>query len=528
MDGTQFGRYRLERLIGEGGMGQVYQAYDTEKNRTVALKVLPEHAAGHRDYQERFRREAHSAAGLREPHIVPIHDYGEIDGRLFLDMRLIEGTDLKILLARHGPMPAAMAVTVVDQVAAALDAAHAAGLIHRDVKPSNILVAARGFVYLIDFGIARAASDVGLTSTGSTIGTLAYMAPERFTTGTTDVRADVYALACVLYECLTGAQPYPGESLEQQIAAHLTVAPPMPSRTRDTVSEGFDLVIARGMAKDPTARYASAGALAAAAHHALRHGNPQPNPPAGTPPGQQTLAYTAQTVHRQQHTSPVPTTVPGPATLTDPYSGSPAGIAHATPSVRRPAKQVVLLVAIVVLAVSVAAAGYVAVTSRTTDSASSQTFSSSASLASAGEVSTAAAPSNPAWPGPLGMGLAPSPELPPNLPQWALQNTWNLTTRAFADEWSKAPGPGQSRFPATMNGCNNQRFLVRWRAVNPNATVLATNLNAIDSSGEQVTGNAGWMDLDGCHTPAFQFSDSKDASNLTDVAIAIQQWQPAP
>ncbi|MFC9355159.1 protein kinase [Rhodococcus sp. NPDC057014] len=528
MDGTHFGRYRLERLIGEGGMGQVYRAYDTEKNRTVALKVLPEHAAGHRDYQERFRREAHAAAGLREPHIVPIHDYGEIDGRLFLDMRLIEGTDLKTLLARHGPMPAAMAVTVVDQVAAALDAAHAAGLIHRDVKPSNILVAARSFVYLIDFGIARAAGDVGLTSTGSTIGTLAYMAPERFTTGATDARADVYALACVLYECLTGVQPYPGESLEQQIAAHLTVPPPQPSRTRDMVSAGFDQVIARGMAKDPTARYPSAGGFAAAAHWALGPGTPQPKPPVETPLGQQTLAYTVQTGHRPQHTTPVPSSVPGP-TLTDPYSGPPAGIAHAAPSVRRPAKQVVLLVAIVILAVAVAAAGYVAVASRTTDSASSQPFSSATVPASASEPSTAKeVPSNAAWPGPLSMGLAPSPELPQSLPQWALQNTWNLTSRAFADQWSTAPGPGHGRFPATMNGCNNHRFLVRWRVVNPNATVIATNLNAVDSPGEQVTGTAGWMDLDGCHTPAFQFSASTNASNLTDVAIAIAQWQPAP
>jgi serine/threonine protein kinase len=169
LDKAPFGRYLLHELIGEGGMGQVYRAYDTVTERIVALKVLPQHLAADRGYRERFRREAHAVAGLREPHVVPIHDCGEIDGRLYLDMRLIEGNDVKTLLGRDGPMSAAAAVSVVDQAAAALDAAHEGGLVHRDVKPSNLLVSARNFVYLIDFGIARSAGESGMTSTGAMI-----------------------------------------------------------------------------------------------------------------------------------------------------------------------------------------------------------------------------------------------------------------------------------------------------------------------------------------------------------------------
>lgn len=269
MDSTPFGHYQLQKLIGRGGMGEVYQAYDSDTDRIVALKVLPSHMAQDAAFQERFRQESHAAAGVNDPHVVPIHGYGEIDGRLYLDMRLIEGRNLGAMLANPGkPMEPARAVSLIEQVGMALDAAHKVGLVHRDVKPSNILITDNDFVYLIDFGLARCADDVGITTAGSTVGTLAYMAPERFEGGKADPRSDIYALACVLYECLTGVRPYPGESLEQQIAGHM-VSPAPKASDKDPRLAAFDEVIAKGMAKKPSKRYQSGAALTAAARAAL-------------------------------------------------------------------------------------------------------------------------------------------------------------------------------------------------------------------------------------------------------------------
>ncbi len=269
MDGTPFGHYQLQQLIGRGGMGEVYRAYDTRTDRIVALKVLPHHLANDTSFQQRFRRESQAAAGLNEPHVVPIHGFGEIAGRLYLDMRLIEGRNLGAILKESDkPLAAPFAVNVVEQVAMALDAAHDAGLIHRDVKPSNILITPRDFVYLIDFGLARSAGEESLTTAGSTLGTMAYMAPERFEGKQVDLRSDIYALTCVLYECLTGSRPYPADSLEQQISGHVVSPPPRPSAI-DPKLAAFDDVIATGMAKQPDKRYQSAGDLAAAARRAL-------------------------------------------------------------------------------------------------------------------------------------------------------------------------------------------------------------------------------------------------------------------
>lgn len=268
MEEILFGRYRLLGSLGAGGMGQVYRAYDTGTNRVVALKVLRPELAHDPGYRERFRREAQAVAQLTEPHVIPIHDYGEIDGRLFLDMRLVEGIDLGTRLAADGPFSPGGAVACVAQIAAALDAAHRAGLVHRDVKPSNILITADDFAYLIDFGIARGSDDPGLTTEGAAIGTFAYMAPERLERSDYDARADVYSLACVLYEALTGSKPFPGKSVEQQIAAHLATVPPRPSVLDGAMPAALDDVIARGMAKRPEDRFESAGAFAEAARAA--------------------------------------------------------------------------------------------------------------------------------------------------------------------------------------------------------------------------------------------------------------------
>ena len=274
MDEVAFGRYRLLSLIGEGGMGRVYKAHDTEIGRDVAIKVLPPELSTEPGYRQRFRREAHIAARLTEPHIIPIHDTGEIDGRLYLVMPIIDGIDVHTLLDREGPMSPQRAVHVIEQLAAALDAAHAAGLVHRDVKPSNALSTGDDFVYLIDFGIAHDSAATKLTQTGSIVGTWAYMSPERLNSGTADARSDVYALACVLYECLTGAQPFPGDSTEQQVVGHLTLDPPKPTGLNAAIPAGFDEVIATGMAKDPDRRYQSARELAAAARRALTEAAP--------------------------------------------------------------------------------------------------------------------------------------------------------------------------------------------------------------------------------------------------------------
>ncbi|PWW25086.1 serine/threonine-protein kinase [Geodermatophilus normandii] len=275
MELQQFGPYRIEALLGRGGMGEVYRAFDTEHDRTVALKVLSEHLAADKGYRERFRREAHLAARLNEPHIVPIHRYGEIEGRLFLDMRLVPGRDVAAVLAAEGPMSPQRAVSVVSQTARALDAAHADGLVHRDVKPSNVLLTGTGedeFVYLVDFGIARSTSDAqgpALTQTGAALGSFDYMAPERFLEKPIDKRVDVYALACVLFECLTGRRPFTGDGLATLMYAHLNNTPQAPSALRPGLPRALDDVVRKGLAKEPDERYATCGELAAAARAAL-------------------------------------------------------------------------------------------------------------------------------------------------------------------------------------------------------------------------------------------------------------------
>jgi serine/threonine protein kinase len=267
--GTDFGHYHLRRLLGRGGMGEVYEAEDTRKDRVVALKLLLVAMSNDPVFRKRLQREAHSAGRLQEPHVVPIHDYGEFDGVLYVDMRFIEGTDLRKMLSRYGPLTPARAVAIVSQIASALDAAHESGIMHRDVKPENILITRDDFAYLVDFGIANAATDESLTELGTAVGTYAYMAPERFTRAEVTYRADIYALACVLHECLTGCQPYPADSVSVVITAHLMEPIPQASAVRPGIPKAFDEVIARGMSKDPKDRYATAGDLAAAAHDAL-------------------------------------------------------------------------------------------------------------------------------------------------------------------------------------------------------------------------------------------------------------------
>ncbi|MFI6045354.1 serine/threonine-protein kinase [Nocardia sp. NPDC051321] len=268
MGETWFGHYRLDRLLGSGGTGQVWLAHDSIADRVVALKVLSATVAADPKYRQRFTREARLAAQVRGPHLAAIHAFGEFDDMLYLAMEYIEGTDLATVLRLEGPMSPARAVRVVVQVATALDAAHRAGLVHRDVKPANIMVDPGGHVQLIDFGTAYRVDQPAITTSSNVVGTLAYMAPERFASSG-DARSDQYSLACVLYECLTARRPFGNADAAQSMVAHLMTEPPLAAYVNPAVPAALDAVIARGMAKAPEQRCASAGEFASAAYAAI-------------------------------------------------------------------------------------------------------------------------------------------------------------------------------------------------------------------------------------------------------------------
>src|SRR4051794_13102507 len=265
--GTTLGGYEIEAELGRGGMGVVSRARDVALRRTVAVKVITPALATDRLFRERFRRESRLAAQIEHPAVVPVYRAGQDRGRLFIAMRLIDGTDLGSILRRDGPLPRKSAVEIIGAIAGALDAAHSHGLVHRDIKPGNVLVAGdRAGAYLTDFGLTvDTAATTALTRSGQWVGTVAYAAPEQLRGGRVDARTDVYALAGVLHHCLTGALPYPATRDVDAIAAHLTEPPPKPSSVNRAIPRQFDAVVARGMAKDGGRRYPSAGDLAAAA-----------------------------------------------------------------------------------------------------------------------------------------------------------------------------------------------------------------------------------------------------------------------
>ena len=231
--------------------------------------MSPELALDQR-FRERFSREAELAMSLEHPNVVPIHDAGDIDGRLYLAMRYVEGTDLRALLQAEVALDPARALAICRQVASALDAAHAQGLVHRDVKPSNVLLDASEHVYLADFGLTRRLDEQGgPAGEGRSMGTPAYLAPEQIEGGAVDGRADVYSLGCLLYECLTGETPFAHRSRLAMAWAHLEEEPPRPSERRPDLPEAIDPVIRKAMAKEPQDRYTTCAALIGAAEEAL-------------------------------------------------------------------------------------------------------------------------------------------------------------------------------------------------------------------------------------------------------------------
>jgi serine/threonine-protein kinase len=265
--GTVLGGYRIIEPLGSGGTSVVYRAEHVRLGRPAALKLLAP-GLGEADFSERFLRESQLAASLDHPSIVPIYDAGESNGLLYIAMACVEGSDLKTLLGREGKLPLRRALRIVGQIGAALEAAHARGLVHRDVKPANILVSDDDRAYLSDFGVVKELASNGTTRTGSFIGTIDYCAPEQIEGREVDARTDVYALACVLYECLAGTPPFHRPSEVAVLNAHLHAPPPKLTRAAPEVPPGLEHVIAKALSKSPLDRYASCGEFLSAARAA--------------------------------------------------------------------------------------------------------------------------------------------------------------------------------------------------------------------------------------------------------------------
>ena len=258
--GTALGPYRVERLVGEGGMGAVYRA--SAGGRPVALKVLKDRLSKDAEVQRRFRHEARAASQIQHKHLVPLVDFGEVDGRPYLVMPFVGGQTLEERIAAGGPLPLHQAVRMTGQVASALDAIHAHGLVHRDVKSSNIMIDEEGSASLTDFGLAKGKDYSTLTKPGQIVGTLDYLAPERIRGHAADPKSDIYALGCVVFEAVAGTPPFAGASLLELGTQVLTDAPPDPCAGRPDAPPHLSETILLALAKDPAARPPTAVAYA--------------------------------------------------------------------------------------------------------------------------------------------------------------------------------------------------------------------------------------------------------------------------
>ena len=267
--GSDFGEWRIERLIGRGGMGVVYLATDKRLGRPVAIKLIADDRAREDSFRHRFMRESRMTAAIDHPNVIPVYAAGEVDGQLYLTTRFVDGTDLHDLLREAGPLAPVRAADIANQVGQALDAAHRAGLVHRDVKPANVLLSGT-HAYLSDFGLTRpVAPDTQLTDTGEQMGTVDFMSPEQLRAERTDARSDVYALGCLLFTTLTGSPPFKRDTAAATVTAHLESPPPRVS-DRSGIPSEFDGVLFRALDKDPERRYQSAGDLGRAALNAAQ------------------------------------------------------------------------------------------------------------------------------------------------------------------------------------------------------------------------------------------------------------------
>ncbi len=354
--------YWLEEQIGQGGMAVVFRARDERLHRLVALKVLAPALAGNRESRQRFIRESRAAAAVDDPHIIPVFEAGETAaGALFIAMRFVPGGDVYSLVRRMGPLPVSRAAAIVSPVASALDAAHAAGLVHRDVKPANMLLDTRpgrpDHVYLSDFGLSKGAfsTSAGLTSAGHFMGTLDYISPEQIQSQRADGRADQYALACSAFEMLTGAPPFRSPEAAALMYAQLSQPPPPLTSRRPDLPAAADPVLARALAKVPGDRYAScrefADALRAAFGLASYDSGPEPALVTGHRP-----ARPASSVHLAppaRHAAATPPVPPAPPTA----STRPAAFGRPAPARRRPSRRVILAALAALLILAAAALG---------------------------------------------------------------------------------------------------------------------------------------------------------------------------
>jgi pSer/pThr/pTyr-binding forkhead associated (FHA) protein/predicted Ser/Thr protein kinase len=286
--GTTIGGYRLDQLVGQGGMGVVYRGENQQTGARVAVKLLTPELARQPGFRERFVREARYANSLNHPNVIEVYDAGEQDGVLYIAMEFVDGTDLKNLLAREGALDPRRAVRLLGQVAAALDVAHAQGLLHRDIKPGNIMIAAASrpgeeHCYLTDFGLSKNVSSdsIALTAQGEFVGTIDYTAPELVLGKKADSRLDVYSLGCLLFECLAGAPPFNKERDVEVLYAHIQDPPPQITAVRGDVPAALDDVIAKAMAKKPEDRYATCSEFIDAARAVVGEPPPPPPPPSG-------------------------------------------------------------------------------------------------------------------------------------------------------------------------------------------------------------------------------------------------------
>lgn len=271
LKGKQLGPYRVIEHLGEGGMANVCRAYQPSMDRYVALKILPRHFASEREFVRRFEQEAMVVARLQHPHILPVHDYGEAEGYTYIVMPFIEGGTLADLLGQ--PLPTFQMRRIITHVGDALDYAHSQGVIHRDVKPSNILIDQRGNCLLSDFGIAKMIEgSVRITRTGGIVGTPAYMSPEQIHGEELDGRSDLYALGIVLYEMATGRPPFRAETPPAIFVKHLHDPLPPPRSFNPSLLEGIERVILKALAKDRLDRYATARDMVRALHMATETG----------------------------------------------------------------------------------------------------------------------------------------------------------------------------------------------------------------------------------------------------------------